>query len=122
AVGVYVADCVPILIADARSGLCAAVHAGWRGTVAGVLAAALRRLIDERRARPADLRVALGPSIGPCCFEVGPEVIAAVEAAFPSARAAGAIVTPAGTARRPHVDLPLLNRLAAEAAGVAGDA
>lgn len=119
AVGVYVADCVPILVADVRTGACAAVHAGWRGTVAGVLGATLRRMTAELGARATDLRVAIGPAIGACCFEVGPEVVAAVEAAFPEARAGGAILrrTP-----RAHVDLAWLNRAAAEAAGVASDA
>jgi hypothetical protein len=116
ALGVYVADCVPALVADARTGACAAVHAGWRGTVAGVLPAALDRMMAELGARAADLRIAIGPSIGPCCFEVGPEVVAAVEAAFPGARAAGAIIE---RAPRPHVDLWLLNRMAAESRGVA---
>ena len=114
-VGVLVADCVPILIADAVTGACAAVHAGWRGTVAGVLPAALAEMTRLYGTRAADVRVALGPSIGSCCFEVGDEVVAAVEAAFGAARTAGAIVV---RSPRAHVDLWLLNRLAAEAAGV----
>lgn len=118
AVGVYVADCVPVLIADVRTGACAAVHAGWRGTVAGVVAATLERMLAGG-GHAHDLRVAIGPSIGPCCFEVGPEVVAAVEAAFPGARSAGAIVE---RSPRPHVDLWRLARLAAEGAGVAPDA
>ena len=118
-VGVYVADCVPALVADARTGSCAAVHAGWRGTVAGVLPATLGRMVTELGSRLGDMRVALGPSIGPCCFEVGPEVVAAVEAGFPAARAAGAIVE---RLPRPHVDLWLLNRMALESLGVPSDA
>ena len=70
ALGVYVADCVPALVADARTGACAAVHAGWRGTVAGVLPAALDRMMAELGARAADMRIAIGPSIGPCCFDL----------------------------------------------------
>ena len=85
-VGVFVADCIPALIADARTGAFAAVHAGWRGTLAGVLPAAVRRAGRRvRRARPADLRVALGPAIGVCCFEVGDEVVEAVGRAIPRA-------------------------------------
>jgi hypothetical protein len=72
-VGVRTADCVPALIEDAGAGLCAAVHAGWRGLVAGVLEATVSRLVGLG-ADPARLRCALGPCIGPCCFEVGPEV------------------------------------------------
>jgi YfiH family protein len=120
ALAVFVADCIPALIADPRTGACAAVHAGWRGTVAGVLPAAVRALADQLGARPADLRVALGPAIGPCCFEVGPEVVAAVEAAVPGARAAGVIVEPAAARpRKPHVDLKRANRVQLERAGVA---
>jgi len=74
--GVFVADCIPALIADPRTGAFASVHAGWRGTVAGVLPAAVRALATEFGARPGDLRIALGPAIGPCCFEVGEEVVA----------------------------------------------
>jgi hypothetical protein len=72
-VGVRTADCVPALIEDAAGGVCAAVHAGWRGLVAGVLEAAVARMIDAG-ARADRLRAALGPCIGPCCFEVGEEV------------------------------------------------
>lgn len=119
AVGVFVADCVPILIADVVTGAVAAVHAGWRGTVAGILSVTLARLRAEHGTRMTDVRMGIGPSIGPCCFEVGPEVVAAVEAAEPGARAAGAIIE---RAPKPHVDLWTLNRMAAEAAGVAADA
>ena len=114
-VGVYVADCVPMLIADARTGACAAVHGGWRGTVAGVLGETLGHLARACGARPEDLRVAIGPSIGPCCFEVGPEVVEAVEAVDPGARAEGVIVarTP-----REHVDLWTLNQRQALSFGV----
>ena len=99
--GVFVADCVPVLLADPVSGAFAAVHAGWRGTVAGVVSAAVRALA-ELGARPADLKVALGPAIGACCFEVGPEVVAAFVAA-----GAGGAVLPSPRARpdRWHVDL-----------------
>jgi polyphenol oxidase len=120
AVGVRVADCVPVLIADVRTGAAAAVHAGWRGTVAGVVAAALGRMASALGTRSADVRLVLGPSIGPCCFEVGPEVVAAVEAAIPGARAAGAVIEPDGPAGivKARVDLWRLNRMAAEAWGV----
>jgi YfiH family protein len=117
ALGVYVADCIPALLADPRTGAFAAVHAGWRGTVAGVLPAAARAL-GELGARPEDLRVALGPAIGPCCFEVGPEVVAAFEAALPGAREAGVVLAAGGGRRKPHIDLKRANVLALERAGV----
>jgi polyphenol oxidase len=120
AVAVFVADCVPALLVDPRTGAFAAVHAGWRGTLAGVLPAAVRALGEHFGARPSDLRVALGPAIGACCFEVGPEVVEAFEAGLPGARAAG-VILPAGQGGRlkAHVDLKRANRRLLESAGVA---
>src|SRR5262249_16927370 len=74
ALAVQVADCVPLLLADPRTGAVAATHAGWRGTAANVARATVARLERDYRVRPADLIAAIGPSIGPCCFQVGPEV------------------------------------------------
>lgn len=76
---VQVADCVPLLVADARTGAVAAIHAGWRGTCARVTPAALEVLARECGSRASDLVVAIGPSIGPCCYEVGPELVVAFE-------------------------------------------
>jgi len=75
-IGVRTADCVPILIADPEHHAVAAVHAGWRGTVEDIAAKAVSRLTNEYGCNPQDLHAALGPSIGPCCYEVGPEVAA----------------------------------------------
>ena len=123
ALGVFVADCVPALVVDPRTGSFAAVHAGWRGTVAGVLPAGVRALEREFGAGAGDLRVALGPAIGPCCFEVGPEVVAAFEALFPDARARGIVLpSPRGAAGKANVDLKTANRLLLERAGVAAAA
>ena len=73
--GVLSADCVSILLADGK-GRVAAVHAGWRGTVQDVAGAAVQGLI-ALGARREELRAVLGPSIGPCCFEVQADVAAA---------------------------------------------
>ena len=68
---VQVADCVPLLIADARNRSAAAIHAGWRGTCAGIAGAATEAMVKEFGSDPAHLIAAIGPSIGPCCYEVG---------------------------------------------------
>lgn len=75
-VGVRTADCVPLLLHDPRNGVSAAVHAGWRGTVADVAGHAIEAMARVYGTRPSELRAAIGPSIGPCCFEVGDEVAA----------------------------------------------
>jgi YfiH family protein len=74
AVAVVSADCVPVLLADPRTGAVAAVHAGWRGTAANVVAAAIDALQREFSAAPATLVAAIGPSIGACCYQVGEEL------------------------------------------------
>ena len=81
AVAVRAADCVPLLMADRSRGVVAAVHAGWRGTVARVSVAAVEALRREFGASPRDLIVAIGPSIGACCYEVGSELVDAFAAA-----------------------------------------
>jgi polyphenol oxidase len=78
------ADCLPIVLYDPRAGRLASVHAGWRGTVRSVAAAAVRRLLEAGTA-PADLVGAIGPSIGPCCYEVDAPVLERIEPAFPQA-------------------------------------
>jgi hypothetical protein len=75
------ADCVPLLMADRRSGAVAAVHAGWRGTAGRVAVAAIDALGRDFGSRPADLVVAIGPAIGPCCYEVGTDVVDAFASA-----------------------------------------
>ncbi len=80
--GVKTADCVPLLLADARTSSFAAVHAGWRGTLTGVGVVAVKRLVQEYGVRPADLRVAIGAAAGPCCYEVGADVIDAFTSRF----------------------------------------
>jgi polyphenol oxidase len=81
--GVKTADCVPILIGDPRTGAFAAVHAGWRGTLATAVVMAIKRLTEEYQAQPEELRAAIGASAGPCCYEVGSDVIDAFTSKFP---------------------------------------
>lgn len=73
--GVKTADCVPLLMGDPRTGAFGAVHAGWRGTFAGIVFYALERMSNEYGARPEDCTVVIGPAATACCYEVGPEVI-----------------------------------------------
>jgi YfiH family protein len=68
------ADCLPILLADPRSRAVAAVHAGWRGVVSEIVSKTIHQMCHRFDSKPEDLIVAIGPGIGPCCFEVGPEV------------------------------------------------
>ncbi len=83
AVGVVTADCAPILLADPTGRRVAAVHAGWRGLLDGVVAAAVDRL-RRLGSRPEVLYAAVGPCIGPVSYEVGPELARAFERADPA--------------------------------------
>jgi YfiH family protein len=82
---VQTADCVPILLADTRQRIVAAVHAGWRGTLARIAVKTLGRMQQEFGTRAQDVVAALGPAIGRCCYQVGPEVAQAFAAKFPAA-------------------------------------
>jgi purine-nucleoside/S-methyl-5'-thioadenosine phosphorylase / adenosine deaminase len=83
--GVKTADCVPIIIGDPRVGVCAAVHAGWRGTLAEIVKHALATLREEFGTDAKDVRAALGPAALGCCYEVGAEVLESFRAKFKDA-------------------------------------
>ncbi len=77
------ADCLPILMADPRRRAVAAIHAGWRGVVAEIVPKAIQALRQRFDSQPEDLVIAIGPGIGSCCFEVGPEVAVQFAPFFP---------------------------------------
>jgi len=79
---VQTADCVPILLVDTKNRAAAAVHAGWRGTLKRIAAKTLGRMRMAFGTRPRDVIAALGPAIGQCCYEVGPEVTRAFASQF----------------------------------------
>jgi YfiH family protein len=72
--GIQTADCLPILIADTRRRAVGAFHAGWRGTLKGVVERGIESMRKDFGSEPRDMVAAIGPGIGPCCFEVGDEV------------------------------------------------
>jgi hypothetical protein len=80
------ADCVPILFADPERGVIGAAHAGWRGTVANIAGAVLVQMAARFGTQPEDVVVAIGPAIGRCCFEVGPEVAGQFQPWWPETR------------------------------------
>lgn len=113
---VMVADCVPILVVDRRQGAAAAVHAGWRGTCAGVAPAAIDVMRREFGSRPEDLIAAIGPSVGPDDYEVGDSLIEAFRAAGHESRDVDRWFI--RSAAKPHLDLWRANADQLAAAGV----
>lgn len=107
-IGVRTADCVPILIADPERHAVAAVHAGWRGTAEEIAGKAVSRLTNEYGSKPEDLHAAIGPCIGPCCYEVGPEVVSRFRHLLPQLPSEG----------KAHLDLPRVNQRQLTQAGV----
>jgi purine-nucleoside/S-methyl-5'-thioadenosine phosphorylase / adenosine deaminase len=79
------ADCVPILLVDPKKRAVAAIHAGWKGTLSRIAEKAVGRMHYEYGSRPSDLLAALGPAIGPCCYEVGAEFVSKFTAQFADA-------------------------------------
>jgi len=108
--GIESADCLPVLLVDPVRRAVAAAHAGWRGTSAGVAAAAVAALV-RGGSRPADLIAALGPANQACCYEVGEELRAAFGAEWDA-------VARKGPRGRPHLDLRAANARQLERAGL----
>lgn len=103
---IQTADCLPILIADERSGAFSAAHAGWRGTLAGIVARTVERMQQEYGSRPEDLHAALGPGVSAASFEVGPEVLIEFKDRFDYAEELISDMRPNG---KGHLNLNLAN-------------
>lgn len=110
----FTADCTPILLHDPVTGSVSAVHAGWRGTVADIAGKTVRAMCDRFGARPENIRAAIGPNIGLCCFETHADVPDAVRAVL--GEEAKDFIVPAGEKFR--VDLKGVNAWLLRRAGV----
>jgi len=111
-IAVRTADCLPILMADPINRIVAAVHAGWRGTAAGVVIKAIEQML-KMGAQQEHIHASLGPAIGPCCFEVDVDTAEVLKNSVAGAEQAIAYSPEA------HPDLPAINRLQLKKMGVA---
>jgi YfiH family protein len=111
ACGTRVADCVPVLLACPDTGAVAAVHSGWRGTVSGAVLAGVEAL--RTAGATSGVVAAVGPHIGPCCFEVGDDVAATIAACSPL----GAAIVDRSRPK-PHIDLRRVIAAQLESVGV----
>lgn len=81
-VAVRTADCVPVLVYDRRRRAVAAIHAGWRGAVAGIVPKTIQLMVSRFSIADSDLRISIGPSAGPCCYEVDEAVLTPLRSAW----------------------------------------
>jgi len=109
------ADCVPVLLFDPRRRVVGLAHAGWRGTLLKTPAAAVRVMVEQYGSRPQDIVAGIGPSIGPCHYAVGPEVVEQTRAAF--SHSADDLLAPAEGGHY-HLDLWAANARALREIGV----
>lgn len=110
--GVMTADCLPIMIYDAKHHVAAAVHAGWRGSVAGIVQITIERMQKEFATRISDLQIFFGPSAKPCCYVVQPDFANN----FVQEKIKNAILSMRDN--QLYCDVPLLNCLQLEALNV----
>jgi polyphenol oxidase len=113
--GVTTADCLPVLLAARDGTAVAALHAGWRGLAAGILDRGVEAVCAKAGCAPSSVWAAVGPAIGACCFEIGPEVVDAFLAAGFPARCFHT-----GASGRPHGDLQGLAAWTLGRAGIPG--
>ena len=111
------ADCLPVLVHDSARNVVAALHVGWRGAVAGIVPKSLSLLHQRFGSTPESLQIGIGPSVGPCCYEVDEPVLSRLRAGFRDWRS---VVGEAGP-KKCMLDLHALVRRQAQGAGVDGD-
>lgn len=111
---VFSADCTPILLWDAVTGAVGAVHAGWRGTATQIGAKAVAAMVENFGSEAKNIRAAIGPNIGPCCFQTDADVPEAMLEAF--GEVAQSHMRQAG--EKYYVNLKALNALSLQRAGV----
>lgn len=118
----FFADCTPILLYDRRKPAVGVAHAGWRGTALNVAGAAVAAMVEAFSCFTDDVEAAIGPTIGPCCYEVGAEVAERIDAVLtevgvaPAEAEAAKVIT--NTANRVTVDLARANALLLQRAGL----
>ena len=111
---IYTADCTPLLFHDPVTGAVGAAHAGWRGTAAAIGAKTVEAMVSAYGCNPQDIRAAIGPNIGFCCFETDSDVPEALLAAY--GQKAAEVIRPEGD--KYYVNLKEINALSLRRAGV----
>ena len=112
----FYADCVPLFFLDPVKKVIGLAHAGWRGTVLEIGRKMAERFIGDFGSKPEDILAGIGPSIGPCCFEVGCDVEEEFKRAFPAWR--DEIILPAENPEKSYIDLWKTNQLILQKAGI----
>lgn len=111
---IFTADCTPVLLYDPMTGAVGAAHAGWRGTAAGIAGKTAQAMVAAYGCRPENIRVAIGPNIGQCCFQTDLDVPFAMRQSYGSS--ADDCIRPSGS--KYYVNLKELNALSLKKAGV----
>jgi len=109
------ADCAPLLFFDPINRVAGLAHAGWRGTLLGIGPVTVKAMSQAYGCHPQDIIAGIGPSIGPCCYEVGPEVVAGIREVFGASKP---LVRSSGDGGGDHFDLWAANEQALRMAGV----
>lgn len=112
---VMVADCVPVVLFDPVRKVSAVIHAGWRGTVQNISSKTVLVMTEHFGCRPSDVLAGIGPSIGPCCYEVGADVEKQVLENFGTI---SGYIVPQKNSAKPHFDLWFANQRQLTDAGI----